>query len=500
ELKQRDAEQLLMLLKSADQPPAIVVLSACYSAGGAAGKMLGGHESAPLAAELVAGGIPVVVGMSGQVSDLACRLFTRRFGTALVSGEQLVKAASEGRCAAFTQGQPPQSSIDWAFPTVFMAEGVEPEYVPLPADALNTVPIVNRWIEDYKIKRPPVFCSREEFFEAYYQLFKPHEPKTLAAYTISAETGFGKTRLLQQLAITALCEGHIPCLVSSELSIWKPPQNVAQLCVEIFKAIGVARRALDLSLPFKSVLLKSLLFELDKHPSDYPDMRKKVNDIEENFKDYPLLCFDKITSLLGNLKDILKPEDMRAALQVDFNSLLVDAREKHPQTVSENGRVIVMLDEVHRYDKALAPLFYNLIEDSGLGTSSQPVPVVMALSKATVADPIINDVQESMRARVRFLPIQLFGDDEYMLVYQHVLLHPFALDLRPGTSDTPWVFNYQVEPKIVNRYREKLSSLKRRPVDFNGEVLYVIVEFARDEEFALKADDEALLDALQKKL
>lgn len=499
ELKQRDAEQLLLLLKSAGKPPAIVVLSACYSGGGnKKGKMLGGYESAPLAAELVEGGIPVVVGMSGQISDLACRLFTRQFGTALVSGEQLVKAASEGRCAAFTKGQPPQSSVDWAFPTVFMAEGVEPDYAPVPSTALNTVLLVNNWIKDYKIERTPVFCSREEFIEAYYRLFKPHEPKVLAAYTTSAGSGYGKTRLLQQLAIMALREGHIPCLISSELNIWEPPQNVAQLCLEILKAISVARRALGLSPPLQSVLLKSLRFELGNHPADYPDMQKKVDNIREIFKDQPQLCFDKITAALGNLKDILKPEDVRAALQEDLKSLLVEAREKHPETVSKSGRVIVLLDEVHRYDKALTPLFYGLLEDSGLGTSDEPVPVVMALSKATVADPIITDVQETMRARVRFLPIQLFGDDEYMLVYQHVLMNPFAPEFYPGISDKAWVFDYQAEDKIVNTYRDRLRRrLQGIPADFGKELFYGIIEAAsaKDQAFAVEADDELILNA-----
>ena len=75
-----------------------MVLSACSSAaanGNAAdSRLLGGHEVAPLAGELVRGKVPVVVGMAGEVSGHACRLFTRAFGAALVRGLSLVQGTA----------------------------------------------------------------------------------------------------------------------------------------------------------------------------------------------------------------------------------------------------------------------------------------------------------------------------------------------------------------------------------------------------------------------
>ncbi|HEV2706154.1 MAG TPA: CHAT domain-containing protein [Pyrinomonadaceae bacterium] len=505
-LKRRDAEQLLSMLKVTGQPPPIVVLSACYSAGGnkglkrdddrKGGKMLGAHDAAPLAAELVAGGVPVVIGMSGEISDLACRLFTRQFGTALVSGDQLVRATGEGRCAAFSEGLPPQDSVDWAFPAVFMAEGVGPDYAPLPPEAVLAESTAVRWIRGYDIDRLPVFCSRDEFFDAFYQLFQPHEPPALVAYTESNLADYGKTRILQQLAVTALREGHIPCIVSSELDDWKPPQNIAQLCVELLRAIGKAREVIGLPPPLKGSLLRYLRF-VAAGCDAYRVMCDRMAQIEDAFSDAPQACFDNLMVLFPALDDIIEAEGVRAILRTELKSLIDEARQAHPNVVREDGRVLVMLDEVHRYDKAFIPLFYKLLDDFGLGTDEEPVPVVMALSKGTPADEYIRPVQEKLRSRFRFMSIPEFGDDEYMLVYQQVLMTPFLTELYEDISDKPWVFNYNASEEIIQKYKNRLRKrLKRIPEDFFSDRLFITIEDARDEGFALPVDDEARLAAL----
>ena len=78
----------------------------------------GADRIGSLAAQLVAGGVPVVVGMGGRVADSACRLFTRFFGEALVRGDPLVAAVAHGRNGAFLDGIP--DTVDWAFPVLFL--------------------------------------------------------------------------------------------------------------------------------------------------------------------------------------------------------------------------------------------------------------------------------------------------------------------------------------------------------------------------------------------
>src|SRR5262249_55563289 len=92
-----DAEKLLANLTIAPgvpHPPA-VVLNACSTA--TSDELRVGR---PFAAELVQSGIPVVVGMSGPVSDQACRLFTAGFYSALLESGSVAEAAARGRRAA----------------------------------------------------------------------------------------------------------------------------------------------------------------------------------------------------------------------------------------------------------------------------------------------------------------------------------------------------------------------------------------------------------------
>ena len=58
-----------------------------------------------LARDLVVNGVPIVIAMSGRVSDRACRLFTRVFGAGppLIRGSRLVDAVVAGRRAAYLE-------------------------------------------------------------------------------------------------------------------------------------------------------------------------------------------------------------------------------------------------------------------------------------------------------------------------------------------------------------------------------------------------------------
>lgn len=119
------AAQLWQWLNVSQTPPRTVVLSACQS-----GAALGPQAVAPLAAELVNQGVPIVIAMSGRISDQACRLFTRRFAQALLSGETLVAATARGRRAAIAEGDAPRRSVDWGFPTLYLSASVPENYAP----------------------------------------------------------------------------------------------------------------------------------------------------------------------------------------------------------------------------------------------------------------------------------------------------------------------------------------------------------------------------------
>jgi CHAT domain-containing protein len=72
------ADRLARVLQASkpDARPDAVVLNACNTA-------RVGDVSVAFAAELIRQGIPLVVGMAGEVADSACRLFARQFYSAL---------------------------------------------------------------------------------------------------------------------------------------------------------------------------------------------------------------------------------------------------------------------------------------------------------------------------------------------------------------------------------------------------------------------------------
>src|SRR5262249_59345873 len=131
--------------------PTLVVLSACYSGGGAGnGGILAVRHMAPLAVELVQGGVPIVIGMAGRIAEHPCRVFTRRLGEALATGEPLVLASSDARFAALHDDNAgARASVDWAFPTVFLSERVPADFVPVEPVPAGVRPTVARRIRAY---------------------------------------------------------------------------------------------------------------------------------------------------------------------------------------------------------------------------------------------------------------------------------------------------------------------------------------------------------------
>ncbi len=215
-----DAERLLGLLATEANLtlPGLVVLNACAPT--SAEEVSIGR---PMAAELVARGIPVVVGMSGNVADQACRLFTRGFYTSLLSGDEIAQAAAKGRRAGILFGNyDARSQIDWALPTLYMAEAIGPVSI----DLTVTDPDQARLEAAQMFTRKPdypVFCGRWSFFAAYRNLVSnggkqflviPVDRRDATDSDQQSQPQYGSERLLQELAGEALRDGHIPILVS----------------------------------------------------------------------------------------------------------------------------------------------------------------------------------------------------------------------------------------------------------------------------------------------
>jgi hypothetical protein len=467
----RYGEQLADLLSTGARRPRIVVLSACYSAATEQARLLGAHETAPLAAELVARGIPVVVGMAGRVSDLACRLFTRRFGAALVDGAPLVSAVAQARRAGFVEGAPPHRTTDWALPAVFLAANVPTDYAPVKPSSGDPAEQVADLISDWRMERAPVFSGREKLLDAYHRLLEPGGPGVLAVYVQTTTPGYGRTRLLEELTAQALRDGNAPILLTVEGA--QPPADVKGLGAVLRGGIARTRRLLGLEQD-TSQLAMLMRFRPDEGPDDRLD--------------------GYISELLAT-SPVVTAELVGVALKRDLAAVAAAARAGSPGR--RGGRVIVLMDDVDRYEEAIEPLFTELLSRSGLGTAEEPAPVALTFSLGGATDHVLRPIWEK-RAKypwIEFAELDVFAPDgEDMLAYEHILLHPFDPTLLPGVSDRPLALNTDVpddvRDKWIRRFRTRLQGLPGRIV---GDRLYALAEDAADDQFVIDADDEVWL-------
>lgn len=480
------AEQLLPDLRVDGKLPAIVVLSACYTASVETGngrrdviRMMGAHETAPLAAELVKGGVPVVLAMAGRVSDRACRLFTRRFGEAMVQGEALVEAIAEARRATFVETAPPRYSVDWAFPAVFMASGVDPGYKPVQVAQDDSAMKLANLITGYKVERQPVFWGREDFFQAYYELFEGHGPRVLVAYVIESTPGFGRTRLLEELTIQALRDGHLPILVRLNQNT-DPPATAAQLIGPLFRETLRVRTIVGLNPPASSQL--NLLMGPLQEAKASPELDAFIRfELESG----------SITARAVSL-----------ALRRDLAALAADYRSTCPAEEAPSRKVIVLVDKVDRYgQQALEGLFDEMLDGFGLGDKTEPVPVVLTLSLNGQNHDYLHRLVEQGQSKtwLKLRPLKAFQPDgEDLLAYEHVWLNPFNPTLWAASSSKAWAINDESDDstrtKWINRFRKRLKGI---PSEVVSEEAYVLVDFAAEDSFLIEADDEHLLQKVR---
>jgi hypothetical protein len=496
-VRRRYARQIMSYLKVGSVPP-VVVLSVCYSGSVEEpkpwrGQMLATEYTAPLAAELIEQGVPVVVAMAGEISDRACRLFTRAFGAALLEGTPLNIATALGRREALIHDPNPAGSPDWAFPTLFISPAVRTDYVPVHTDELDQDPAVvrERWIRDrYSLHTDPVFCGREEFFAAYYNLFRSKK-KALLIWTRDRSQRLGRTRLLEELTAQAIRDGHVPCLYSPSKNEPKLT-NIGQFGLKILEKIGKARKVLGLSPPFDSALLGELNGIRPVKPTSL--FGTIIDQYTEEAKDKDALAS-------------LGPNQVKDALLSDLDKLIQEARGKKPKPgetyplFTNTSRVLVLLDDVDEYDAQLQIHLFDTILGA-FAQSDPPVPVIMTCSLDKMSHPEIKDRAIGMKsppAWLRLLPLAaLPNTGEDMLAYESILLHPSEDDERRSRyspmSDRSWVVKGRLESKEAKEsqglFRDLLLGIPGLFAE--GHYLYAAAKHMKDV-YLVEANDEDLL-------
>lgn len=471
----------------------LVVLNACYTG------MATTLAYAPLAVELVRGGLPIVVAMVGSVADSACRLFTRRFYEALLTGQSIVEATAEGRRADFVELNGHQTNVDWIFPTLFLAEGISPRITidtQFQESWLNLQRIANKY---YNVRNYPVFCDRLVFIEAYERLINSSDDSTgLRVLAVEAHPSdtfsqerrpqYGKSLLLQELAARAVRDGHVPC----KLIDLDAPSTPLAVGHTLIKAITQAYQHFDLPLPLDTEGFLTYEFFLLKKASQDP---------------LAFACLSPLT------KQTLQLHDNRfdhlaviaAALRVDLGKLATIARERYP-----GAKVLLLIDDVHTFgvapanQSALDLFLHHLLIADGLLHPADPIRVIFTYSKTMesayrTAVSILTDYVQNTQGFLRCLPLEGFRgpestrgresrQDEYHLAYQQFLLNRNLVvrhDVKPDKREQVYNLLHDVIQGIPSRLRAP------------NEVLETALSIFQKLQFLELADDEEILQQLE---
>ncbi len=495
-----DGETLALALRGPAGMPVAVILSACGSARpagqDAGGQDAGGPGDGPagitdalpdaaraagrsLAAELALRGVPIVVAMSGEVSEQASRMFTRRFVRAVQQGASVVDAAAAGRRAALLRGDPPSRYLDWAMPTLVLAENVPPDLrVVDPAPVLG----LRRAAESLGLRQAPVFIGHDTVLAATEALAAPAAETCPGFVAVVAEgpiSGLGGSRLLREVGLRLLRTGHLPLLVGPFGDGAAPTDLRAVVSQVLEKAIMIAE-VLGIDPPPLTVL------DAD------PDSRLAVTvspqaflgvDVEERFD----LLNDAVAEFAAGTAPLRGP-GLRHRLARDLGAL-ADAAAAAGEPFGATTRVVVLGDEVHRWVGALRPLL-AMIRRDGLGSPDRPIPVVVTASLLAEEGIFLKQFRDGQAGQPGFVFPELapMPRASAILGYQWVLLHPWQ-------RRYPFVYTAARNASRV-KIEESLAHLNGIPTAVRKD-LYLLAEILTTLETFVAADDEGAMRAYE---
>lgn len=469
-----DAEMLAGALHEAAAPPALVVLTGCMSAAG-------GDHVDPLAAELVKRGLPAVVGMSGEITDQACRLFSRRLGIAISRGEGVAEAMAHGRRAGLMeQGDAAADDRTWAMPSIFLAPSFPAFHAPIDTAVASTT--LERVI-GYGLHRRPIFCGRRRLEREFDRLLdSDDELKVLVAYTESHER-LGKTRILHEFAGRALWAGHFVVLIDDYRGDKKAlPSSDLQLAAWLLESICKARHIFKLEEWFESELLDLLESALDS-----PQGLAKMEPSPRRKRLRKFLGTCKRQASVGR-----SPETgLGPALVHDLELTVKEAIDQG--SASADCRPVLVLGGIGNWGSATDLLCHELLGSGGLRDADAPVPVFA--TGTTVDDSgsvLLGEIREaSKRPWARYHPLTAFEEHEDTLAYEWVLLHPWSSYLHGDVGYAP---NRAAPDGTVWElvFRDCFEGI---PGCFEDPLFYKLAHTLETNGNFIRADDERILEA-----
>ena len=310
----------------------------------------------PLAAELIANGVPIVVAMAGEISDTTCRTFTRSFVSSIAQGVPLVEAVATGRRAVYLFDLKDPGLVDWALPAVFTSAPVEEDFCL--ADVASTDELSNL-IHLYEFSSQPLFAGRFELFTQLEGLLTDAGSKS-SMIMRARTTKMGGTRALMELAAEAMRLGSVPVYLGP-FSADDAPKTFGLLAWEIAKKIRAIAMREQVAAPLKTMSLLSELCLGDADASQRSELELVL----------------QLQGGLESLGQVLDPSSVAEALTDDIYELRDRLAAKRPKVFSENARPVLLLDDVHRFGREGFEVFLRLLKSNGVSPTDRSLPVVL---------------------------------------------------------------------------------------------------------------------------
>ncbi|WP_169807277.1 CHAT domain-containing protein [Herbidospora cretacea] len=385
------ADRLAPALTSGARPPLAVVLSICHSA----------VTAGPVEA-LLRAGVPVVVAMGGEITEYACRLFSRRCVDALLHGESVAVAVAHGRQAASAAGS------DWALPALYVTDDLPEDFQ---AVDLAEVRRISGLAGRLELLEAPAYVGRTAIFDALDEVLAPGSERTLLGITSGGPfENIGGTRLLREIGLRLFQSGHVPLLLAPFDNERAAPHSLRQVVAEIL--IHAIRAGERLGLPVTEMRC------LD--PVDLADPVRARQALKSGVERF------------AAAGEVLSPGQIDSLLAADLADLAAAAQSLGPP-FGEHTRVAVLAEALHLWVDALGWTerdkgLLDLLTPAGLGTPGRPAPVIVT-AELSACYPLRNFREEkSGMPWCAFLELEPFSDEEAALGFQWVLLQEWHPD------------------------------------------------------------------------
>ena len=419
-------------------------------------------ESVLFAQELVNIGIPYAIGMSGNISDSTCRMFTRIFYESLLENKPLHIAMAHARFV------PSNDNVDWAKPALFCKENVN--Y------------IINQEEKEFLKKRlecakkytanwnPRSLCGRNNIIQAYHELIESNQTDVLLIRQNEPtyDQKLGMTMLLEAMLALTLRDGNIPCFI--RFKEYESSKDRIH-----YSRHKIALRILD---EMRETIKTFRLGEFNYSDREIMKLFRIIKNGNIQLSDEVLDLISRHPLPSSGNPDEIAVEILTTALKID----LLAMSDYFKDLSSSTQKIILLIDNVHFLPQPLFDEFlYNWIRDFSTAMNSIPIKIVMTICCKTDIKPTVSFYSNRSGPAVKELVIEPFRKPEHDITPYIQFLLSQEKPLIPAGDHATVIFELLYDV------------LKGYPSNFNGEAMNATLSVSTKLNCLKAAKDEQIL-------